>query len=123
MQSQLEEIEELLNDTADIDLDSINNDLDKLRKQIEETESERLKKLDDLLINTRNNIFFNESGLKSLNEKINQLQEQTNELEKNGTQLQESNVQGALNLIEVAKTKATVAAHQAQHTQVITIKN
>lgn len=119
MQRQLDNIEDLLNNTADIDLDSIKERNANLSKEIENLETGDLKELDDLLGNTRQNILLNKTGLAALNDKISKLEERTSELEKNGTQLQESNVQGALESIQRAKEKADVAAHKAEHTRVI----
>lgn len=119
MQRQLDSIEDLLNNTADIDLDSINERNSNLSKDIENLENNDLKELDDQLGNTRQNILLNKTGLDALNEKIEKLERQTAELEKNGTQLQESNVQGALESIQRAKEKADVAAGKAERTRVI----
>lgn len=118
MQRQLDNIEDLLNNTADIDLNSVTQQSDKLRKEIEKLESGELKALDDLLGNTRQSILLNKTGLDALNKKIAELEAQTLELEKNGTQLQESNVQGALESIQRAKDKADIAAHKAERTRV-----
>lgn len=121
MQRELDNIEDLLNNTADIDLNSISNYNNKLSEEIESLGNEELKELDDLLGNTRQNILLNKTGLANLNEKIAKLEDRTIELEKNGTQLQESNVQGALESIQRAKEKADIAAHKAERTRVIYI--
>lgn len=118
MQRQLDNIEDLLNNTADIDLDSIKERNANLSKDIRNLENDDLKQLDDLLGNTRQSILLNKTGLAALNDKIAKLEERTTELEKNSTQLQESNVQGALDSIQRAKEKADTAAHKAERTRV-----
>lgn len=117
MQAQLDEIEELLVNTNEVDVDAIEEELQILRNQINETENEKLKNLDNSLANIKQNILLTDRKLNSLNESIAELKRKTKELENNGTKLQEANVQGALNLINTAKEKADRAAHKAEHSQ------
>lgn len=53
MQSQLDEIEDLLKNKESIDLESIDNQLGKLRKILNETEKDAVKDLDDILANAK----------------------------------------------------------------------
>ncbi|XP_019880916.2 laminin subunit beta-1 isoform X2 [Aethina tumida] len=116
MQNQLDEAEQLLNNTDDINVEGIEQELLKLRNQINQTEYGKLKDVEELLDNTKENQISTTLKLERLNLKMIDLQTKTKELEENGTQLQEANVRGALNLIKSAKNKADAAANKAQHT-------
>lgn len=118
MQNQLDEAEQLLNNTDDINVEGIEQELLKLRNQINQTEYGKLKDVEELLDNTKENQISTTLKLERLNLKMIDLQTKTKELEENGTQLQEANVRGALNLIKSAKNKADAAANKAQHTLV-----
>lgn len=117
MQSQLDEIQQLLNSTQNLDVKSIEERLDSLRKQINETETGSLQDLDNLLANVTRGNKFAKIQLDQLKNARNKLQEDTKELENNGTALQEADVQGALNLVHSAKQKADIAAGKAERTQ------
>lgn len=119
MQQQLDEIEALLNSTKYIDVDSIEQKLLDLRRQINETESGPLHDLYSLLDNATQGITLANIQLQQLKDGKNKLQQRIKELEGNGTALQEADVQGALNLVHNAKQKADIAAHKAERTQVI----
>lgn len=118
MQSQLDEIQQLLNNTHNINIDAIDKELQSLRLEINQTEQGKLKELDSSLANTRENMYLTELKLNSLKDRLVDLKNKTRDLENNGTQLQEANVQGALTLIQNAKDKADRAAGKAEHTGV-----
>lgn len=118
MQFQIDEIEELLNNTHEINIDAIEQELEDLRSKINKTEYGPLKELDVSIANTKDISLFTDLKLRNLKEKIESLKNKTKELELNGTQLQETNVQGALTLIREAKDKADIAAHKAERTEV-----
>ncbi|XP_030748533.1 laminin subunit beta-1 isoform X2 [Sitophilus oryzae] len=117
MQGQLDEIDHLLNSTGEIDVDAIEEELQILRNQINETENDKLNKLDNNLANIKKNIILTSRKVNTLNESMADLQDRIRELEGNGTKLLEANVKGALNLIEKAKEKADLAAHKAEHSR------
>ncbi|XP_060515754.1 laminin subunit beta-1 isoform X2 [Cylas formicarius] len=117
MQAQLDEIEQLLNNVDDVDVDAIEEELQILRNQINDTENDKLNKLDNALANIKQNIYLAERKVTSLNESIGELKRKTEELENNGTKLQEANVQGALTLINNAKEKAAQAVRKADASQ------
>lgn len=121
MQNQLDEIEQLLNNTDEIDIEAIEVELDDLRQRINNTEHEQLNKLDDELNENKQLILLKDIKVHSLNDSLNELKKKLKELENNGTKLQEANVQGALTLIHNAKDKADRAAHKAEHSQVCNI--
>lgn len=118
MQSQLDEIEQLLNNTDEVDTDSIEAELQELGDRINKTENEKLIKLDDQLDDNKQVILLKEVKLNSLNDTLNDLKRKINDLRNNGTKLQEANVQGALTLINNAKEKADRAAQKANNSQV-----
>jgi hypothetical protein len=118
MQYQLDEIKQLLSNSEEINTDAIIEELQDLRSKINRTENEGVKNLDQSIANTKENMLLTDLKLKSLKQRIQDLKNKTVELEKNGTQLQEANVQGALTLIRDAKTKADLAAHKAERTEV-----
>ncbi|KAL1492725.1 hypothetical protein ABEB36_010939 [Hypothenemus hampei] len=115
MQARLDEIQQLLNNTNEVDVDAIEEELELLVNQINETENEKLKTLDTTLANIKQNILLTDRKVNGYNESIAELKRRTKELENNGTKLQEANVLGALDLIKAAKTKADTAAHKAEH--------
>ncbi|XP_066247088.1 laminin subunit beta-1 isoform X1 [Euwallacea similis] len=117
MKGHLDEIEILLNNTNEVDVDEIEDGLKVLRKQINETENEKLKALDNSLADIKQTILLTDRKVNSFNESIAELRRRTKELEDNGTKLQEANVQGALTLINEAKNKADRAAHKAAHSK------
>lgn len=117
MQNQLDQIEQLLSSSEEVNINQINEDLKKLALEINGTEQEDLKDLDATLANTKENVFTNEIKINNLRTGIDSLNEKIKELENNGTQLQEDNVQGALTLIQNAKRKADEAAHKAEYTE------
>lgn len=118
MQGQLDEIEQLLNNTDEVDTDSIEAELQVLRNRINKTENDKLIKLDDQLDDNKQVILLKEVKLNSLNDTLNDLKQKINDLRNNGTKLQEANVQGALTLIHNAKAKADRAAQKADNSQV-----
>lgn len=109
MQTQLDEIENLLNNTDDIDLQSIENKFKGLRQNITKIQNGTLKELDETLANATEGNSINKLQLKRLQESLVELKNKTKELENNGTKLQEGNVQGALTLIHQARDKANVS--------------
>lgn len=117
MKGRLDEIEQLLNNTNEVDVDAIEEDLQVLRSQINDTENGKLKVLDNSLANIKQNILLTDRKVNSFNESIADLKRRTKELENNGTKLQEANVLGALTLINEAKSKADRAAHKAEHSK------
>ncbi|KAJ8913194.1 hypothetical protein NQ315_009031 [Exocentrus adspersus] len=117
MQSQLDEIEQLLNTTDDIDIDTIEAELQILRDRINKTGNEKLNKLDDNLDNNKQVILLKEVKLNTLDDSLNELTKKINDLRNNGTKLQEANVQGALTLINNAKEKADRAAQKVESSQ------
>lgn len=119
MQSQLDEIEQLLKNTGEIDIESIEIELEILADNIMKTENNHLKKLNDELDDNKQLILLKEVKINALNETLNELKAKIKELETNGTKLQEANVQGALTLISNAKEKADKAAEKAERSQVI----
>lgn len=118
MQLQLNEVEELLNNKDNIDLASVEDGLDKLRKDITEIESNTLKELDDILANATEGNSINKIHLEQLQKELALLKGKTKELENNGTILQEGNVQGALTLIHQARDRANMTS-KIQEIQVI----
>lgn len=118
MQNQLDEIEQLLNNTDEIDTDDIEIELQKLRDRINKTETEKLNKLDNELDDNKQTIYLREVKVTGLNDSLSDLKKKIKELETNGTTLQEANVQGALILINEAKQKADEAARKAEQSQV-----
>ena len=118
MQFQLDEIKQLLSNTHEINVDAIDQELENLRAEVNKTDHEGVKKLDQSIANTKENMLLTELKLKNLKQRIEDLKNKTKELEVNGTQLQEANVQGALTLIQDAKVKADLAAHKAERTEV-----
>lgn len=118
MQNQLDEIEQLLNNTEEIDIETIENELEMLAEKVADTENEHLSKLDDELDNNKQLILLKEVKISSMNDSLNELKAKIKELENNGTKLQEANVQGALTLISNAKGKADRAAEKAERSQV-----
>ncbi|ERL94756.1 hypothetical protein D910_12030, partial [Dendroctonus ponderosae] len=117
MKARLDKIEQLLNNTNEVDADAIEEDLQVLRSQINETENEKLKILDNSLANIKQNILLTDRKVKAFNDSIVELMRKTKELENNGTKLQEANVLGALTLINEAKSKADRAAHRAEYSK------
>ncbi|KAG5893086.1 hypothetical protein JTB14_029481 [Gonioctena quinquepunctata] len=117
MQNQLDEIEQLLNNTDEIDVGDIEDELQNLRDRISKTENDKLKKLDGILDDNKQQILIKELKLQTLNESLTNLKNKIRELENNGTKLQEANVQGALNLIRDAKEKADKAVQRAENSQ------
>nr|XP_023021103.1 laminin subunit beta-1 isoform X2 [Leptinotarsa decemlineata] len=117
MQNKLDEIEKLLNNTDEIDLGDIEDELQKLRDRISKTENDKLNKLDGELDDNKQLILIKELKLQTLNTSLGNLKEKIKELENNGTKLQEANVQGALTLIGNAKEKADEAVQKAEHSQ------
>lgn len=118
MQNQLDEIEQLLKSTDEVDVDEIEDELQQLRDKINKTEYEKLNKLDDELDDNKQQVLLNEVKLNELNSSLSELKQQIKELENNGTKLQEANVQGALALIGNAKEKADKAIQKAESSQV-----
>ncbi|XP_025834691.1 laminin subunit beta-1-like, partial [Agrilus planipennis] len=116
MQNQLDEIEQLLNSTTNIDIDQIEDKINNLANQIQDAKGESP---DELLNNVTKDIKLSEIKLNELRKDMEKLVAQTQELRNNGTTLQEADVQGALNLVRMAKDKAATAAHKAEHTQSI----
>lgn len=123
MQNQLDEIEQLLKNTDEIDIESIEIELETLAQKITKTENDHLNKLDDELDNNKQEILLKEVKINALNDTLNELKVKIKELENNGTKLQEANVQGALTLINNAKEKADRAAEKAERSQVGKLKN
>ncbi|CAH1103667.1 unnamed protein product [Psylliodes chrysocephalus] len=117
MQNQLDEIEQLLKSTDEVDVDEIEDELQQLRDKINKTEYEKLNKLDDELDDNKQQVLLNEVKLNELNSSLSELKQQIKELENNGTKLQEANVQGALALIGNAKEKADKAIQKAESSQ------
>lgn len=117
MKARLDKIEQLLNNTNEVDADAIEEDLQVLRSQINETENDKLKILDNSLANIKQNILLTDRKVKAFNDSIVELMRKTKELEDNGTKLQEANVLGALTLINEAKSKADRAAHRAEYSK------
>ncbi|XP_076262261.1 laminin subunit beta-1 isoform X1 [Rhynchophorus ferrugineus] len=113
MQYQLDDIERLLSSTGEIDIDAIEESLQVLRNQINETDNEKLTRLDNNLANIKRYILSTDRKVNILNNDIADLQKKIQELEGNGTKLLEANVKGALNLIEKAKEKADRALQKA----------
>lgn len=119
IQSNLDEIEQLLNNTKEIDFETIENQLEILAEKIKKTDTDQLSNLDDKLDDNKQLILLKEVKIGFLNDTLNQLKAKIKELENNGTKLQEANVQGALTLISNAKEKADRAAENAQRSQVL----
>ncbi|CAH2007905.1 unnamed protein product [Acanthoscelides obtectus] len=117
MQTQLEEIEQLLNNTNEISTEDIEIQLQRLREKINQTEAEQLNALDDQLWSQKEDILLREVKANTLNNTLNELKNKIKELENNGTKLQEANVQGALTLIANARDKAEKAGRKANHSQ------
>ncbi|CAG9828598.1 unnamed protein product [Diabrotica balteata] len=117
MQNQLDEIEQLLNNTDEVDVDEIENELQMLRNRINITENDKLNKLDDQLDDNKQLVLLKEVTLNDLNNSLNALKQKIKDLENNGTKLQEANVQGALSLIGQAKEKADKALQKAEISQ------
>lgn len=117
MKAHLEEIELLLNNTKEVDVDGIEEELYSLGVKINETENIKLKGLDKSLADIKQTILLTDRKVKGYNDSINDLKRRTKELENNGTKLQEANVQGALTLVNEAKAKADRAAHKAEHSK------
>lgn len=117
MQWQLNEIDQLLNHTELVNVDDIESELEMLRKQINETDSKKLKNLINSLDEMNSKIYKTNITVNDLASRIEELKNKTKELENNGTRLQETNILGALHLIENAKTKADRAAGKAEHSQ------
>lgn len=109
MQTQLDEVEQLLNNTDTIDLTSIETKFADLRKNMTAIQNGTLKELDDNLANATQGNSINKLHLKRLQDSLAVLKNKTKELENNGTKLQEGNVQGALTLIYQARDKANVS--------------
>nr|XP_022901153.1 laminin subunit beta-1 isoform X1 [Onthophagus taurus]XP_022901154.1 laminin subunit beta-1 isoform X1 [Onthophagus taurus] len=122
IQNKLNDIEDLLNQTATIDLDSVEGKLDHLRDLINKTEHGELKNLNEILANADSGNQVAKVTLQNFKNKMDLLRNKTDELRVNGTKLQERNVQGALDIIKNAKTKADDATKNATNTQDI-IKN
>ncbi|RZB39836.1 Laminin EGF, Prominin, and/or AAA 13 domain containing protein [Asbolus verrucosus] len=118
MQFQIDEIEQLLSNTHEVNVDAIEQELQNLRSKINKTETGSLKELDLSIASTKEKILLTELKLNSLKQRIDDLKNKTKELEMNGTQLQEANVQGALTLIQEAKKKADMAAGKAERIQI-----
>lgn len=108
MQIQLDEVEQLLNNTDSIDLESIEKEFSVLRKNFTNIQNGTLKELDDILANATEGNNINRLQLERLQNDLALLKNKTNELENNGTKLQEGNVQGALTLIQQAREKANI---------------
>lgn len=109
MQTKLDEIENILNNTDTIDVQSIENKFDTLRQNISKIQNGTLKELDEALANATEGNSINKLKLKRFQENLSLLKNKTKELENNGTKLQEGNVQGALTLIHQARDKANVS--------------
>lgn len=117
MQNQLDEIEQLLNNTDEVDVDEIEDELEQLRNKINKTEHEKLSKLNDELGENKQLVLLKEVTLNDLNNSLNALKQKILDLQNNGTKLQEANVQGALTLIGNAKEKADKALQKADNSQ------
>lgn len=115
MQMQLEEIEKLLNNTDEVNLDVIEDELQKLRQEVNETENDKLNALRDAFTKNNDKHYFTEVKVMDLTKRIEELKNKTKELENNGTKLQETNVQGALSLVKKSKEKAEIAAGRAEY--------
>lgn len=119
MQFQLNEIDQLLSHTDEVNVEAIDKELTVLRSKINKTEYGPLKELDVSIASTKENMLLTNLTLNNLKQRMDDLKNKIKELEKNGTELQEANVQGALTLIQNAKEKADLAAHKAERTEVI----
>lgn len=117
MQNQLDEIEQLLNNTDEVDVDEIEDELEQLRNKINKTEHDKLSKLNDELGENKQLVLLKEVTLNDLNNSLNALKQKILDLQNNGTKLQEANVQGALTLIGNAKEKADKALQKADNSQ------
>lgn len=118
IQSQLHDIEILLNNSATIDLGSIEKRLAALDEEINITKTVDLKKLDEILANTSRSNKLTEVRLINMKMEIDKLKNKTEELKTNGTNLQEQNVQGALDIVRNAKVKADEAVNKAKNAKV-----
>lgn len=84
-------------------------------------ENTDLMKLNEILANAGNRNNVAKVTLQKLQDDLGTLKNKTDELKLNGTKLQERNVQGALDIIRNAKTKADEAVAKAIGTQVMII--
>ncbi|XP_017782768.1 PREDICTED: laminin subunit beta-1 isoform X2 [Nicrophorus vespilloides] len=114
MEHMLNEVENLLNSTETIDLDSIDKKSKVLNQKIKEINEGILQDLSSKLAITSEKNKVHELQLQNLNSKLEASMNQTSMLLANGTVLQEGNVQGALHLIEQAKVKADRAVQNAE---------
>lgn len=119
MQSQLDEVEALLNSTKYIDVDEIEDKLIELGLEVNETDVGPIQELYSLLDSATHELTLANIRLQNLENDKNQLQTQIKELEANGTALQEADVQGALTIVQNAKYKADLAAQKAERSQVL----